>query len=41
MQLLNHKNIIKLLNKFEDKTNIYIVTELVPDGDLFDRVISK
>ncbi len=41
MRLLNHKNIVKLLNFTEDKTNIYLVTELLKDGDLFNFIISK
>jgi doublecortin-like kinase 3 len=38
MKLMNHSCIIKLNETFENRTHIYMVTELVTDGDLFDYV---
>ena len=38
MKLLNHSCIIKLFETIETKTHLYIVTELVNDGDLFDYI---
>ncbi|CAK0836966.1 unnamed protein product [Prorocentrum cordatum] len=36
---LDHPNIAKLHETFEDHRNIYLVTELCEEGELFDRVI--
>lgn len=38
---LKHTRIISLEDVFADSTNLYIVTELLHGGDLFDRVTSK
>lgn len=38
MSLLNHSCILKLIETYENRTHIYIVTELLKDGDLFDFV---
>ena len=38
MKLLNHSCIVKLYQTLETKTHLYIVTELVSDGDLFDCI---
>ena len=40
MQILNHPNCIKLDKVYETRNNIYIVTEYVKDGDLFDYIKS-
>lgn len=39
MEKCNHPNIVKLKETFENKTSLYIVTELIGDGDLFDYVL--
>lgn len=41
MKSLDHPNIIKLFETFEDHRNIYLVMELSQGGELFDRVIEE
>jgi calcium-dependent protein kinase len=39
MKQMDHPNIIKLFETFEDNRNIYLVMELCTGGELFDRII--
>eukprot|EP00916_Digyalum_oweni_P019570 GHVL01032579.1.p1 GENE.GHVL01032579.1~~GHVL01032579.1.p1 ORF type:complete len:476 (-),score=73.57 GHVL01032579.1:69-1496(-) len=41
MKQLDHPNIIKLYETFEDKKNIYLVLEICTGGELFDRIIDE
>lgn len=41
LQTLDHPNIIKMFEFFEDEINIYLVLEKCEGGELFDRVIEK
>jgi len=41
MRNLDHPNIIKLYETFEDIRNIYLVIEICEGGELFDRIIEK
>jgi len=40
MKIMDHPNIIKLFESFEDHRNIYLVLELCTGGELFDRIIA-
>ena len=38
MKELDHPNVIKLFETFEDSTNIYLIMELCEGGELFDKI---
>jgi len=39
MKIMDHPNIIKLYETFEDHRNIYLIMELCSGGELFDKII--
>jgi serine/threonine protein kinase len=41
MRVLDHPHVIKLIDTIETKSIIYIITEIVKDGDLFDFIINN
>ena len=41
LQELDHPNVLKLYEYFEDDRNVYIVTELCKGGELFDRIVEE
>ena len=41
LNLLQHPNIIEIVEVYEDKSKIYLVMELERGGELFDRIIEK
>jgi len=40
LKKLDHPNIIKLYEIFEDSSRYYLITELCKGGELFDEIIS-
>jgi calcium-dependent protein kinase len=41
LQTLDHPNVVKMFEFFEDDINIYLILEKLDGGELFDRVIEK
>ena len=41
LSTIDHKNIIKLYEHFDEGTDMFLVTELVEGGELFDRIVAK
>lgn len=41
MKQLDHPNVIKLFETYEDSRNVYLVMELCDGGELFDKIIAK
>jgi len=39
MKSIDHPNIVKLLDVFEDEGHICLVMELMHGGELFDKII--
>ncbi len=38
---MDHPNILKIYEYFEDNKNFYLITELCTGGELFDKIIEK
>ena len=41
MKSVDHPNIVKLFEFFEDEANIYIITEYCAGGQLFEAIMKK
>ena len=41
LEELDHPNIIKMFDRFEETKSYYIVTEYMSGGELFDRIVKK
>jgi len=39
LQFVDHPNVLKMYEYFEDRKNIYLVTELCKGGELFDKIV--
>jgi len=37
---LDHTNILKIFDFYEDKSSFYIVTEICKGGELFDKILN-
>lgn len=40
-KVAGHKNVMQLLDAFEDKTHAYLLTPMYSGGELFDRIVSQ
>jgi calcium-dependent protein kinase len=38
LKKLDHPNIVKIYEFYEDKYNFYLITEYIEGGELFDRI---
>ncbi|KAF9118848.1 hypothetical protein BGW39_000827 [Mortierella sp. 14UC] len=38
---IDHPNLLRIRKVFNEKNHYYVVTELAPDGELFDQIIDK
>lgn len=41
LRSIDHPNILKVLEFYQDADNFYIVTELYTGGELFDEIINS
>jgi len=41
LKILDHPNIMKMYESFEDSKNYHLVTEYCSGGELFDYIVSK
>ena len=41
LQTLDHPNVLKLFEYFEDEKYVYLVTEACKGGELFERIIEN
>ncbi len=41
MKLLNHKNVMKLYDVWENDTDLFLIMEYIEGGELFDYLVSK
>jgi calcium/calmodulin-dependent protein kinase I len=41
MKALDHPNIVKFVDSFEEEKFFYVVLEFLPGGELFDRLVQK
>ncbi len=41
LRLVHHKNIVRLIDVFEDRLHVYIVMEMISGGELFDRIVGR
>ena len=41
MEKIDHPNIIKMIDAYENKENFFIVLEFMKGGELFERIVEK
>ncbi len=41
MKMVDHPNIVKLFEFFEDETNLYIICEYCKGGPLFEKLMEQ
>jgi calcium-dependent protein kinase len=41
LQKLDHPNVLKLFEYFDEEKDVYIVTERCKGGELFDRIVEN
>ena len=38
---MDHQNIVKLYEVYEDDVNFYLITDLLKGGELFDEIVKR
>lgn len=41
MRLLDHPNVLRMIESFEDEEALYLITELCEGGELFDNIVDR
>ena len=41
LQMMDHPNIIKLYDSYDVSSHMYLVTELMSGGELYDKIVEK
>ncbi|KAG9509790.1 Calcium/calmodulin-dependent protein kinase type 1, partial [Fragariocoptes setiger] len=41
LRKLRHRNIVQLIDIYDDRTTVYLVMQLISGGELFDRIVEK
>ena len=41
LEQMDHRNVVKLYEVYEDDTNFYLITDLLKGGELFDEIVKR